>query len=103
MSALYSWDGRYFGFVSNGRVFDANSRYVGWVEDDGRAWRADGSFLGEMVDDSYILRNINIAEPARRARRGQPGRPGVRGRPGDRGARAKRVGRIDPLAKMLDG
>jgi len=27
------------------------------------AWRADGSFLGEIVDNNYIMRRENMVEP----------------------------------------
>jgi hypothetical protein len=52
MTAIYRWNGEYFGFLRNGRLFNASSEYLGWITDDGRVWRKDGSFLGEIEDEN---------------------------------------------------
>ena len=61
--SIFRWSGEYFGFLYNGRFFDANSNYLGWVEDDGSVWNQDGSYLGELTDNKYILRKSIKTEP----------------------------------------
>jgi hypothetical protein len=65
---IYRRSGDYFGFIKSNRLFNANSDYLGWITEDGRVWRADGSFLGELVDNHYIMRRRSMATPARKAR-----------------------------------
>ena len=63
---IYRWSGEYFGFIYNGKFFDADSNYLCWIDDENRVWRADGTFLGEIVDDNYILRQTTKVEPVPR-------------------------------------
>lgn len=42
MIRLYTWSGRYCGFILNNYIFDRHSKYLGWLENDGRAWRSNG-------------------------------------------------------------
>lgn len=97
MTPIYRWNGEYFGFISNGRLFNAASEYLGWVTDDGRVWRVDGSFLGDIEDKNYILRRTSMATPAHRARRAIPAIPATPARRANRAARASRAGRVDAL------
>lgn len=94
---VYRWNGRYFGFISNGRLFDASSNYLGWVDEQGRVWRASGSFLGELVDGNYILRRTSMATPASRVARSRPSRPTSPTRRTNRTGRTPRAGWIDAL------
>jgi hypothetical protein len=64
MTAIFRWSGQYFGFVQNGNLFAADGRYLGWVDETGRVWSANGLFLGEVVDDKYILRRLSMEPPA---------------------------------------
>lgn len=82
---IYRWNGEYFGFLRNGRLFNASSEYLGWVTEDGRVWKTDGKFLGEIEDENYILRRTSMATPATPARKA------------NRAGRASRAGRIDAL------
>jgi len=66
MNPIYRWSGQYFGFVANGRLFDRNSTYLGWLDDGGRAWKADGQFLGELIEGTYIMRRTNAVAPVAR-------------------------------------
>ena len=60
---IYRWSGEYFGFLYNGRLFDSESNYLGWVEEDGSVWNQDGTYLGEVENGNYILRNSMKIEP----------------------------------------
>jgi len=60
---IFRWSGEYFGFLYNGRFFDADANYLGWIEDDGSIWNEDGSYLGELNEENYILRNSMKIEP----------------------------------------
>ena len=60
---IFRWNGEYFGFIHNGHFFDAGSNYLGWVEEDGSVWNEDGTYLGELAERNYILRNTMKMEP----------------------------------------
>lgn len=101
MTPLYTWAGQYCAFIRNGRIFDRHSAYLGWVTEDGRAWRRDGSFLGELVDENYILRRTSMAIPGRRAARATPARPATPVARANRAGRASRAGCVDALEEIL--
>ena len=102
MNRIFRRNGQYFGFIRNGRIFAADSSYIGWLDDDGRVWEAGGNFLGEIVDEKYILRRNNMATPARRAARTRPATPATPARPANRAGRAPRAGWSDALNKYPD-
>lgn len=62
MTPLFTWSGKYVGFIADGRIFDARSNYRGWIEES-HAWNGDGTYLGEVVDVHYILRNTLTVKP----------------------------------------
>jgi len=97
---LYKWSGQYVGFIHNDRLFDASSGYIGWVEEDGRCWAANGSFLGELVDENYVLRRTAMATPASKAAKARPASPATPARRANRAGRATRAGWIDALAHL---
>jgi len=70
---LFRWSGEYVGFVSGtGHIFDAQSTYLGWIEDDGRVWRKDGRHVGQMVENNYILKKTIAIAPIPRIPRIPP-------------------------------
>ena len=69
---IFKWSGEYVGFISNDYLFDAESNYLGWIEEDGRVWRDDGEFLGNLTDDNYILRSESHVTPIPRIPRVPP-------------------------------
>ena len=101
MTPLYTWAGQYCAFIRNGRIFDRHSDYLGWVTEDGKAWRRDGSFWGELVDENYILRRTSMAIPARRAVRAIPARPATPATRANRAGRASRAVRVDALEEIF--
>jgi hypothetical protein len=96
---IYRWNGRYFGFILKGYLFDARSSYVGWVEGN-NVWTRDGRYLGELVDENYVLRRSGMATPARRALKAAPATPATPARRANRGARAQRGGWEDALEEL---
>jgi hypothetical protein len=98
MQPIFRWGGQYFGFVTNGYLFDAASNYCGWINSDGTVWRSDGRFLGELVGGEYVLlQESNIQ--SKRERRLQPATPSEPLiRPADREPRTPREGYVDGLA-----
>jgi hypothetical protein len=60
---IYRWSGEYFGFICDNNLFDATSNYLGWVENDGSVWCSNGAFLGQLVDDNYILKHTDSIDP----------------------------------------
>lgn len=101
MIPLYTWSGRYCGFILNDYIFDRRSKYLGWLEDDGRAWRANGHFWGELTDENYILHKTAMGVLGIRGVRGTPGTPGIPGTHGNRSARAPKAGYTDALADLV--
>jgi len=41
---IYRWNGEYFGFIYNDRLFDKKSNYLGWI-DGNEVWRKNGTYL----------------------------------------------------------
>ncbi|MDQ5935675.1 MAG: hypothetical protein QG574_2990 [Cyanobacteriota bacterium erpe_2018_sw_21hr_WHONDRS-SW48-000092_B_bin.40] len=100
MIPLYTWRGSYCGFIQNNCIFDLRCRYLGWLENDGRAWHSDGHFWGELVDENYILRRTSMATPARRAIRATPATPATPAVPATRATRAIRAGYTDAFTDI---
>jgi len=71
MTRIFRWNGDYFGFIHNGTLFDSGSRYLGCI-DDGRVWKADGTYFGQLIEDNYILMNTMMLQPMPRMPRMPP-------------------------------
>lgn len=69
---IFRWNGEYAGFVSNGYLFDAQGGYRGWVETDGRVWDKGGRYIGNLIEENYILRNTMRMTPMPRLPRLTP-------------------------------
>jgi hypothetical protein len=65
VTLIFRWRGQYAGFISDGWFFESGGRYLGWRDGLDRIWRADGDFLGEIVDAHYVLRDLRRAMPVR--------------------------------------
>ncbi|MFI0395848.1 4-fold beta flower protein [Paracoccus sp. p1-h21] len=91
MSDLYTWGGKYVGFVVNGNLFDRNGSYRGWIEGDGKAWDDQGRYLGSLVEGNYIMRSQMAVPPIPRIPRIPP-IPPIPQMP-----RMNRIGRIPKL------
>jgi len=55
---IYRWNGKYYGFIREGFLFDASGNYVGWLDAGNEIYRSDGTFLGELFDDNYVLGRV---------------------------------------------
>ncbi|MEY0131171.1 4-fold beta flower protein [Providencia rettgeri] len=103
MTPVYRCNGKYFGFIINsGYFFDAESQYIGWVDDNALVWRKDGSFLGEIIDENYIMRRLSSTSYANRTRRPTPTTPSRCTRFTNRAKRCNQAGRIDALDEFLE-
>lgn len=60
---LYKWSGNYWGFIYNNKFFDKDGNYQGWITEDLRVWNSDGEYLGEIINENYILRNTMKMTP----------------------------------------
>ena len=69
VTPLFRWDGRHVGFRSGDHLYTRSGNCFGWVDDDGTVWRADGSYLGELMHDNYVLRSKRLREGSRRTGR----------------------------------
>lgn len=90
---IYRWNGEYFGFLYNGRLFDKYSTYLGWI-DENEVWKKDGTYIGEIIDGNYILRRTSIVTRVRRAIRATPATPTLKA---NRAAFAIRSTYVDTL------
>lgn len=54
---LYKRCGEYWGFIFLNNIYDKNNNYRGWIEENKFVWNDKGKYLGELIDDHYILRN----------------------------------------------
>jgi len=97
MTPIYRWSGEYFGFIRNGRLFDSSANYLGWLSDEGRVWRTDGTFLGELSGENYILRRTSMMCPTPRTPRIPPIKPIAPIPKLNRPGRTPRSGRVDAL------
>ncbi len=97
MQYMFTWSVRYFGFIQNNRLFTRDSHYVGWIEDNGSVWLADGEYAGEVVDENYILRQTSRTKPVSRVPRVTPVSPVGPVPPVDRVGRIDRIGYVDAL------
>lgn len=97
LSHIFRWNGKHFGFIYAGKLFDAKSNYVGWVEKDGKVWSSNGNLLGELVDGEYILRNQLTIPPIPRIPRIPPIPPVPPIPPIDRIGRIGKIGWVDGL------
>lgn len=68
---IFRWNGDYFGFIASGRLYDKYANYCGWV-DYMDFWRRDGAYLGELVDNVYILKRKSMAPRANKPIRPDP-------------------------------
>lgn len=59
---LFRWDGKYWGFVANGQVYDRYGHHVGWVEQTD-VYHRNGRFMGGLRERHYVLRDRLRAEP----------------------------------------
>lgn len=101
MTPIFLWNGAYAGFLEGGWFFDLNGRYIGWLEQESMVWRSTGSFLGELVDDNYILRTLAASPPVPKPPRVPPVPPTPPTPPGVRIPRAPRPGWVDPLEALF--
>ncbi|NBC12510.1 MAG: hypothetical protein GVY09_04025 [Gammaproteobacteria bacterium] len=97
---LFRWSGLFIGFLVDGWLFDAGGIYLGWQDAAGRVWYHDGRYLGETVDEHYVLRRVALAEPVPQPRRVPPVTPELPLPPPNRVARPPRPGWTDALARF---
>jgi hypothetical protein len=100
MVKIFQWSGQYFGFIKNGRLFDAEAEYIGWIDEKGRAWNSDGTYLGEVVEENYVLRNTSKVPLMSRIPRIAPISPIPPISTVNRVGRAAKAGWIDALAEL---
>jgi hypothetical protein len=94
-TSIFKWSGEYSGFILDGHVFDARSHYLGWVDEDGTVWHRTGRYVGEVVEENYILRNTSQAPRAARAALVTPAAPASPAAPARRAALGQKAGWVD--------
>jgi hypothetical protein len=67
-TAIFRWDGTYWGFLAADGLYDRYGRHVGWREH-ADVFDRTGRFMGELRDEHYVLRNRLRAVPVHRSPR----------------------------------
>jgi hypothetical protein len=93
---IYRWNGKYYGFMSNGYLLDATGTYRGWIDGNGTVWQANGKFLGDLVGGEYVLLQQSTKR-ASQPKRLSPSPVALPPRPEDKPARSLRPGYVDGL------
>jgi hypothetical protein len=93
---IYRWNGKYFGFVSDGYLLDAAGAYRGWIDGNGTVWQANGKFLGNLVGGEYVLLQQSTKHE-NQPKRFSPSPVTLPPRPEDKPARSPRAGYVDGL------
>ncbi len=60
LNRIFKWNGKYWGFTNNNYLYDKSGIYHGWIESNGDVWNSDGSYMGKLIEDKYILRPQNV-------------------------------------------
>ena len=97
MRPVFKWSGAPFGFIHGGALFGYDGRYVGWIARDGKVWHGDGRYIGDLVDEEYVLRNTQRLDPPPAVSRVSPVSPTPPAMPASRMPRPPRPGWIDAL------
>jgi hypothetical protein len=97
MNHIFRWNGQPLGFVHNNHLFDSASKYLGWVEPNGTVWLSNGSYVGDLVEGSYILRNSMKMQPMPKMPKVPPMPPMAPMSPMPRMPKMPRMGWIDPF------
>lgn len=64
MKSIFRWNGQPIGFLRDGFLYNPDGQYLGWIGADGNVWGKDGRFIGEIVMDDYIMKNVLQKSPA---------------------------------------
>ncbi|KON32713.1 MAG: hypothetical protein AC479_06930 [miscellaneous Crenarchaeota group-6 archaeon AD8-1] len=56
---IFRWNGKYFGFIWKNRLFNEKGEYIAWVDGE-EVWNKDGTYLGDLFEQTYILRPTKI-------------------------------------------
>lgn len=98
---MFCWSGLFAGYLVEDFLFDVNGVYLGWEDASGRLWRRDGSYLGDRVDQQYVMRRDGFATPVPLPRRVPPVIPDLPARPANRVARPPQPGWTDALEAIV--
>lgn len=93
---IFRWNGKYYGYMSNGYLFDAEGTYQAWIDGNGTVWHATGKFLGDLVGGEYVLLQQSTNRAAQPKRLTPTPVPAPEPLP-DRPARGPRAGYVDGL------
>lgn len=96
-TSIYKWSGEYWGFIYNKRLFDQDSNYKGWIDESNQVWDENGRYMGELVQNNYILRRTSKVEPVPKVPKVPPVPPVPPVPKIDKIGKIPKVGWIDPL------
>ena len=100
--SIFRLSGAYVGVLtSDGWFFDAEGRYIGWHDKNSQVWHRDGTYLGEIIDENFILRRQGWLQSVRKTPKVPPIAPELPAAPPNRLPIAARPGWVDALDNIL--
>ena len=58
---IFRVSGEYFGFIRGNNLFNLSNVFIGRISKN-EIWKQNGQYLGEIFEESYILRQIEITK-----------------------------------------
>ncbi len=74
MKYVYKWSGEYWGFIQDEYLFSKNGMHKGFLVGI-NVYREDGTYLGALTEDLYIMRSTLGPPPPLEASRPYPAPP----------------------------
>lgn len=56
MEHVWTWSGKFFGYISNGRLFTQKGKCVGALDDE-MIYGRDGKYIGEIRNNNRLITN----------------------------------------------
>jgi hypothetical protein len=69
---IFRLSGEPLGFIHANALYDFDDRFMAWIDRDGTVWSFEGRYLGDLVENAYILRNTTRLPPLDRPARVLP-------------------------------
>ncbi len=72
---IYNTSGHYVAFVTAGHLFAPNCEWIGFLANGNEVYNSNGIYLGFILDDDRVVRNLSEPTHMRLMRRVRPIRP----------------------------
>lgn len=100
MTPIFRWNGQYFGFVCEKYIYSADGDYVGCIDKDNKVWAKSGNFLGQLIEENYVMKNLFDSEPIPRHHNPPKTLPEIPKPITDRHGKIPQMGWVDSLEEQ---